>query len=70
MPRTKCSEDGIKRIEMPWARHGSDFTLLFEQPAMSLVKEMPVLAVTWQLEISDTRLWRSVHTTWIACRVS
>ncbi|WP_404415619.1 hypothetical protein [Vreelandella aquamarina] len=28
---------------------------------MSLVKEMPVLAVSRQLEISDIRLWRIVH---------
>jgi len=28
---------------------------------MSLVKEMPVLAVSRQLEISDKRLWRIVH---------
>ncbi len=52
---------GVKRIEVPWARPGSDFTLLFEQAAMSLVKEMPVLAVSRQLEISDKRLWRIVH---------
>ncbi|TLF44524.1 ISL3 family transposase, partial [Halomonas urmiana] len=29
--------------------------------AMSLVKEMPVLAVSRQLEITDKRLWRIVH---------
>ncbi len=45
VPRTKCPEHGVKRIEVPWARPGSDFTLLFEQAAMSLVKEMPVLSV-------------------------
>ncbi|WP_444999275.1 ISL3 family transposase [Halomonas mongoliensis] len=61
VPRTKCPEHGAKRIEVPWARPGSDFTLLFEQAAMSLVKEMPVLAVSRQLEISDKRLWRIVH---------
>ena len=61
MPRTKCPVHGVKRIEVPWARPGSDFTLLFEQAAMSLVKEMPVLAVSRQLEISDKRLWRIVH---------
>ena len=31
VPRTQCPEHGIKRIEVPWARPGSDFTLLFEQ---------------------------------------
>tara|TARA_R110001606_G_scaffold101973_3_gene223714 strand:- start:1083 stop:1355 length:273 start_codon:yes stop_codon:yes gene_type:complete len=46
---------------VPWARPGSDFTLLFEQAAMSLVKEMPVLAVSRQLEMSDKRLWRIEH---------
>ena len=61
VPRTKCPEHGVKRIEVPWARPGSDFTLLFEQVAMSLVKEMPVLAVSRQLEITDKRLWRIVH---------
>ena len=61
MSRTKCPEHGVKRIEVPWARPGSDFTLLFEQAAMSLVKEMPILAVSRQLEISDKRLWRIVH---------
>ena len=61
VPRTKCPEHGVKRIEVPWARPGSDFPLLFEQAAMSLVKEMPVLAVSRQLEISDKRLWRIVH---------
>ena len=61
VPRTKCPEHGVKRIEVPWARPGSDFTLLFEQAAMPLVKEMPVLAVSRQLEISDKRLWRIVH---------
>ena len=61
VPRTTCPEHGVKRIEVPWARPGSDFTLLFEQAAMSLVKEMPVLAVSRQLEISDKRLWRIVH---------
>ncbi|NOG31681.1 ISL3 family transposase [Halomonas sp. TBZ9] len=61
VPRTKCPEHGVKRIKVPWARPGSDFTLLFEQAAMSLVKEMPVLAVSRQLEISDKRLWRIVH---------
>ena len=48
VPRTKCPEHGVKRIEVPWARPGSDFVLLFEQAAMSLVKEMPVLAVSRQ----------------------
>ena len=61
VPRTRCAEHGIKRVNVPWARPGSDFTLLFEQVAMSLVREMPVLAVARQLDMTDTRLWRIVH---------
>ena len=29
VPRAKCPEHGIKRVEVPWARPGSDFTLLW-----------------------------------------
>ena len=35
----------MKRANVPWAREGSGFTLLFEQAAMILVREMPVLGV-------------------------
>ncbi|CAO1661854.1 Transposase family protein [Halomonas sp. NYA30] len=59
--RLSAPEHGIKRIEVSWARPGSDSTLLFEQAVMSLVKGMPVLAISRRLEISDKRLWRIVH---------
>ena len=29
-PRTDCLEDGPLQVEVPWAREGSGFTLLFE----------------------------------------
>jgi len=61
VPRTKCPTHGIKRIEVPWARPGSDFTLLFEQAAMALIREMPVLAAVRLIEITDKRLWRIVY---------
>ncbi len=60
VPRTKCSKHGVRLIEVPWAREGSAFTLLFEQAAMALVREMPVLAAARLMEITDTRLWRIV----------
>ncbi len=53
----------VKRIQVPWARKGSRFTLLFEQAAMLLVREMPVLPVLTTariLEMKDKRLWRIV----------
>ncbi len=58
--RTNCPEHGVKRGKVPWARDGSGFTLLFEQAAMTLVREMPALAAARIIGISDTRLWRIV----------
>ncbi len=60
VPRVCCEEHGIRQIEVPWARKGSRFTLLFEQAAMVFVREMPVLAAARIMGISDTRLWRIV----------
>jgi transposase len=51
----------VHLIDVPWARTGSGFTLLFEQVALSLVREMPVKAAAGHIEITDKRLWRIVH---------
>lgn len=61
VPRVRCQEHGVKQIEVPWARKGSKFTLLFEQAAMLLVREMPVLTTANILEVTDKRLWRIVQ---------
>jgi len=61
VPRTNCPDHGVKRVKVPWARKGSKFTLLFEQAAMTLVREMPVLSAARIMEITDTRLWRVVR---------
>ena len=61
VPRTDCPEHGVLRIGVPWAREGSQFTLLFEQVALVLVREMPVLAAARIIEVTDNRLWRIVH---------
>jgi transposase len=61
VPRTDCGEHGVLRVNVPWARDGSRFTLLFEQAAMMLVREMPVLAAARIIEITDKRLWRIVE---------
>lgn len=60
VPRVRCPEHNVKKVTVPWARKGSNFTLLFEQAAMVLVREMPVLTVANLLEINDKRLWRIV----------
>ena len=48
-------------MEVPWAREGSGFTLLFEGFVLALVKEMPVAAVARLVGEYDTRLWRILH---------
>ena len=60
VPRVDCPEHGVKRIQVPWAREGSSFTLLFEQAALALVREMPVAAAARQMAVTDKRLWRVV----------
>jgi transposase len=45
VPRTKCSEHGIKIINLSWARSNSGFSLFFETLIVALCKEMPVSAV-------------------------
>ncbi|CAO0822260.1 hypothetical protein DFAR_2910034 [Desulfarculales bacterium] len=61
MSRVNCPDHGTKQVKTPWAREGSRFTLLFEQAAMTLVREMPVLAAARIIGVSDTRLWRVVQ---------
>ena len=60
VPRVKCPDHGVKTIKVPWARKGSRFTLLFEQAAMVMVREMPVMAAARIIGISDNSLWRIV----------
>jgi transposase len=61
VPRVKCPEHGVKLVEVPWARTGSGFTLLFEALLMAMVKEMPVNAVADMVGEHDTRIWRVLH---------
>jgi transposase len=47
VPRVKDSEGGIHTVEVPWARSGSGFTLLFKAYSMLLIEsEMPVNKVS------------------------
>lgn len=61
VPRTDCPEHGVKRVGVPWARDGSGFTLLFEQAALMLSREMPVQVAAAQMGITDQRLWRIIR---------
>ena len=61
VPRVRCCEHGVKQVEVPWARPGSGFTLLFEAFVLALVKPMPVAALGRLVGEHDTRLWRVLH---------
>jgi len=60
VPRVNCPKDGVCQVQVPWARAGSGFTLLFEAFVMALVKEMAVSEVAALVCEYDTRLWRIV----------
>jgi transposase len=61
VPRVRCDKCGIKTVNVPWARPGSGFTLLFEALVMTMVAAMPVKAVARIVGEHDTRLWRVIH---------
>ena len=37
VPRSRCPQDGVKTISVPWAEAGSRFTLLFERFALDVI---------------------------------
>ena len=61
VPRVNCSKCGVKLVEVPWARAGSGFTLLFEAIVLMLAKSMTIAEAARFLDEHDTRLWRIVH---------
>ena len=59
VPRIIDADGKVYQIEVPWARSGSGFTLLFEAYAMLLIEsEMPVCNVAETLEVTQPRIWR------------
>lgn len=61
LPRVACSGCGaITQLNVPWAREGSRFTLLFEALALTLAREMPVAACARILRCADNALWRQI----------
>lgn len=63
VPRVKDKQNGnILQLEVPWARPGSGFTLLFEAFAMLLIEcEMPVNNVGRILGEYAQRIWTIFH---------
>jgi transposase len=61
VPRVRCVTCGVKKVDVPWAREGSGFTLLFERHVIALISDMPVAAAARLVDEHDTRLWRVIH---------
>jgi transposase len=58
-PRTKCDKHGVLTVDVPWARAGSNFTLLFEAMVVELARNgLTVAAVGRIVGEHDTLLWR------------
>ena len=58
-PRIECPHHKVKTIEIPWARPGSGFTLLFEALVMVLAKNgMTPNAIGRMVGEYDTLIWR------------
>lgn len=58
VPRIACPTHGTLLVEVPWARSGSGFTLLFEALVMSLVPHMAMQRIAELVGVTDQRLWR------------
>ena len=58
LPRIKGSDGKVKTIEVPWARAGSGFTLLFEAFVMSLIEsESPINKIAKVVQEDPHRIW-------------
>ena len=57
VPRVDCKDGcGILKVNVPWARPGSGFTLLFDKKVMVLSREMPVATLARICNEHDTKL--------------
>lgn len=56
IPRVKCLEHGIKRVQVPWADRKSKFTALFEARVIAWLQEASINAVAKLFGLS----WNSV----------
>ncbi|MGN0233846.1 MAG: ISL3 family transposase [Bacteroidaceae bacterium] len=62
VPRIPMSDGKVRLVEVPWARQGSGFTLLFEAYTLKLIEsEMPVSSVSKHTHVTAPRIWRVFH---------
>lgn len=60
VPRCSRDKDGVKRVQISWARPGSGFTLWFKALLMTMVREMPVKAVARLVGVQDSHIWHLI----------
>ena len=61
VPRVTGADGKVSSVQVPWAHPGSGFTSEFEAFALSLVTNMPVSPASRILGVTDTLLWRLLH---------
>lgn len=61
VPRVRCAEHGVHLVDVPWARPGSGFTLLFEVAMLTYAKQMPIAPLAKMAREHDTRIWRVIE---------
>jgi len=62
VPRVKNKDGKVQVQEVPWARKGSGFTLLFEAFSMLLIEsEMPVSKAAKLVGVYPQRIWNIFH---------
>ena len=65
VPRITTTDGKVRTVEVPWSRHNSGFTLLFEALALALIeREMPVNRVAEILKVNPQRIW-TIFNHWI-----
>lgn len=52
VPRVKCSEHGVKTVQVPWSDPGSGFTALFEALIIDWLQEASILGVARRLGLT------------------
>lgn len=65
VPRIRTSDGKVRLVDVPWARSGSGFTLLFEALTMALIEsEMPINKIGKLLGENAHRIW-TIFNHWI-----
>ena len=66
VPRIRTSQGKVRLVDVPWARSGSGFTLLFEALTLALIeREMPINKVGQLLGENAHRIW-TIFDHWIS----